>query len=494
MAAGSITKRIQDIMWKDAGLSGDAQRIEQMVWLIFLKVYDSQESTWEYERNSYTSIIPEPCRWRNWAYDFKDGNALTGAALLDFVNNTLFPTLKNLPITSTTPISQTVVREVFADINQYMKDGILLRQVINVVNEIDFEDAKERHVFGQLYEEILKDLSAAKHAGEFYTPRPVTEFIISRLKPQLGEVVGDFTSGTGGFLTSALSYLEKQVKTTDDEELYQHSVIGQEWKPLPYLLCITNLLIHGIEAPNIKHGDSLAVKYNEFSEGDLVDVVAMNPPYGGSTAPGILSNFPSDLRSSETFDLFMILIMYRLKKHGRAGVILPDGFMFSDSPSKVALKTKLLKEFNLHTIIRLPKDVFKPYTDIATNILFFDKSDKPTQNTWFYRLDKPEGYKHFSKTKPILSEHFRPLLNWWDNREELFIEDSDTGEREYKSRCFSVDELLALDCNFNQCSFPRDEEEILPPHELLQDYYHQRAELEHEIDKNLSIIKEKLGL
>ena len=500
MAVDNIVKRIQNIMRQDAGVNGDAQRIEQMTWMFFLKVYDTQEETWEYkacrEGKTYVSIIPEELRWRNWAVDEKDGKALTGDALLSLVNDKLFPTLKNIEVTRETPRSKTIVKDVFEDINQYMKNGTLLRQVINVINEIEFDDAQDRHLFGDIYEGILKDLQSAGNAGEFYTPRALTDFIVEMLHPRLGETFGDFTSGTGGFLTSALKYLEPQIKTTEDGKLYQNAVIGQEWKPLPYLLSITNLLLHDVEAPNIRHCDSLATKVTDFTGNDKVDVIGMNPPYGGSTEASVKSNFPMEMRSSETADLFMVLIMYRLKAGGRAGVIVPDGFLFGTDGAKLAIKTKMLKDFNLHTIIRLPGSIFSPYTPIATNILFFNNEkaeDAPegysTKGTWFYRLDMPEGYKHFSKTKSMKLEHCNPIKEWWNDRKEIIIDDGNE-----KSRYFSVEELIANDCNFDLCKFPKGEEEILPPAELLADYYKKRRALDHEIDKTLAEIQKILGI
>ena len=500
MAVNNIVKRIQNIMRQDAGVNGDAQRIEQMTWMFFLKVYDTQEETWEYkayrEGKTYVSIIPEELRWRNWAVDEKDGKALTGDALLTLVNDKLFPTLKNIEVTRETPRSKTIVKDVFEDINQYMKNGTLLRQVINVINEIEFDDAQDRHLFGDIYEGILKDLQSAGNAGEFYTPRALTDFIVEMLHPRLGEVFGDFTSGTGGFLTSALKYLEPQIKTAEDGKLYQNAVIGQEWKPLPYLLSITNLLLHDVEAPNIRHCDSLATKVTDFTSKDKVDVIGMNPPYGGSTEASVKSNFPMEMRSSETADLFMVLIMYRLKAGGRAGVIVPDGFLFGTDGAKLAIKTKMLKDFNLHTVIRLPGSIFSPYTSIATNILFFDNEkaeDAPegysTKGTWFYRLDMPEGYKHFSKTKSMKLEHCNPIKEWWNERKEIIIDDGNE-----KSRYFSVEELIANDCNFDLCKFPKDEEEILPPAELLADYYKKRKALDHEIDKTLAEIQRILEI
>ncbi len=515
MAVNNIVKRIQNIMRQDAGVNGDAQRIEQMTWMFFLKVYDTQEETWETKAfmeggEEFVSIIPEELRWRNWAIDEKDGNALTGEALLTLINDKLFPVLKGndyktegedgyikgIVVDATTPRSKAIVKDIFEDINQYMKNGVLLRQVINIINEIEFDDAQDRHLFGDIYEGILKDLQSAGNAGEFYTPRALTDFIVEMLNPQLGETFGDFTSGTGGFLTSALSYLRPQVQTTADEAQFQNSVLGQEWKPLPYLLSITNLLLHDIEAPNIIHCDSLGTKVSDFTDKHKVDVIGMNPPYGGSTEASAKSNFPMDMRSSETADLFMVLIMYRLKRNGRAGVIVPDGFLFGTDGAKLAIKTKMLREFNLHTIIRLPGSIFSPYTSIATNILFFNNEraeDAPegwaTKETWFYRLDMPSDRKHFSKTKPMKLEHCKPIRDWWNDRKEIIIADGDE-----KARCFSVEDLIASDCNFDLCKFPKDEEEVLPPAELLADYFKKRKALDHEIDKTLAEIQKILGI
>lgn len=500
MAVNNIVKRIQNIMRQDAGVNGDAQRIEQMTWMFFLKVYDTQEETWEYkasrEGKKFSSIIPEELRWRNWAVDKKDGLAPTGDELLNLVNNNLFPTLKSIEITPETPRSKTIVKDVFEDINQYMKNGTLLRQVVNVINEIEFDDAQDRHLFGDIYEGILKDLQSAGNAGEFYTPRALTDFIVEMLHPKLGEVFGDFTSGTGGFLTSALKFMNKQIETTEDGADYQNAVIGQEWKPLPYLLSITNLLLHDVEAPNIIHCDSLGTKVSDFKDADMVDVIGMNPPYGGSTDASAKSNFPMDMRSSETADLFMVLIMYRLKAQGRAGVIVPDGFLFGTDNAKLAIKTKMLREFNLHTIIRLPGSIFAPYTSIATNILFFNNEKAEgapegwaTKGTWFYRLDMPEGYKHFSKTKPMRLEHCVPIKEWWNDRKEIIVDEGNE-----KARFFPVEEMVAADCNFDLCKFPKEDEDILPPAELLANYYKKRAALDHEIDKTLSEIQKILGI
>lgn len=500
MAVNNIIKRMQDIMRSDAGINGDAQRIEQMTWMFFLKVYDTQEETWEYkaykDKKEFTSIIPEDLRWRNWAIDNKDGEALTGEALLKFVNEELFPTLKNLPVDFNTPRSKSIVKETFADLNQYMKNGTLLRQVINVVNEIEFDDAEDRHTFGDIYETMLKELQSAGNAGEFYTPRALTDFIVKMLDPKLGETFGDFTSGTGGFLTSALNYMAPNVSSAADNEKLQKAVCGQEWKPLPYLLSITNLLVHDIEAPNIRNCDSLGTNVSDFKDSDKVDVIGMNPPYGGSTEASVKGNFPMQYRSSETADLFIVLIMYRLKAAGRAGVIIPDGFLFGTDGAKRAIKENLLRKFNLHTIIRLPGSIFSPYTSIATNILFFNnetadgaKEGFKTNETWFYRMDMPEGYKHFSKTKSMKLEHTQPIQEWWADRKEIISDES--GE---KSRKFTAQQLLDMDCNFDQCKFPKEEEEVLPPDELLRQYHEKRNALDAKIDKTLTEIQNLLGI
>ena len=344
MSLGSFVKTIQNIMRGDSGINGDAQRIEQMTWLLFLKVYDAKEEDWEFHDDAYESIIPEELRWRNWAVDRKDGKAMTGQSLLDFVNNKLFPTLKELKVTENTPIKKSIVKAVFEDSNQYMKDGILLRKVINEIDAIEFDEYDERHAFGEIYETILKSLQSAGNAGEFYTPRAVTDFMVKMTQPKLGERIADFACGTGGFLTSTLNVLEPQIKTVDDREKYNNSIYGVEKKPLPYLLSITNMLLHDIDSPQIFHGNSLERNVREYKKSDKFDVVLMNPPYGGTESDGVKINFPAVLRSSETADLFMSVIMYRLNENGRAGVIIPDGFLFGTDNAKVAIKKKLLEE------------------------------------------------------------------------------------------------------------------------------------------------------
>ena len=292
MSLNNFVKSIQDIMRNDAGVNGDAQRIEQMTWILFLKIYDYQEGNWEFDEDDYKSIIPEDLRWRNWAVDNKDGKALTGDDLLDFVNNRLFPGLKNLELNENSKRNEIIVKEVFEDNNNYMKDGVLLRQVVNVIDELNFEEHKNKHAFGEIYETILKDLQSAGNAGEFYTPRAVTDFMAIMLDPQLGEKVADFACGTGGFLTSVLKLLEGKVVEKKDRYLYRDSIFGIEKKALPYMLCVTNMLLHDVDNPNIIHGNSFDTNVRDYTEEDKYDVVIMNPPYGGSEKKSVQNNFP----------------------------------------------------------------------------------------------------------------------------------------------------------------------------------------------------------
>lgn len=482
-----FVKRVRQIMWNDPGVNGDAQRIEQLAWMLFLKVYDSKEQDWEWDDENYVSIIPAECRWVNWAHDDRSGKAMTGEKLLDFVNNTLFPTLKKLPVDASTPIKKAIVQTTFADANNYMKDGVLLRQVINIIDELDLADYEESHAFGEIYETILKELQSAGSSGEFYTPRAVTEFMAQRIDPKIGERMADFACGTGGFLTSWLNELQKKIKSTADADKYGKSIYGIEKKQFPYMLCITNLLLHGLDVPQVYHDNSLMKDVLDYTEDDRFDVILMNPPFGGNEKADVKNHFPDDLASSETFDLFMAVIMYRLKENGRAAVILPDGFLFGTDRAKINLKKKLLSEFNLHTIVRMPSSVFSPYASITTNILFFDRTG-PTKETWFYRLDMPEGYKHFSKKKPIKIEHFDPVVKWWSDRRSITENGFD------RAKCFTAQQLSEeLGLNLDQCGYPHEEEEILAPMDLIRRYQEERASLNAEIDRVLEEITEKLG-
>lgn len=474
-------------MRNDAGINGDAQRIEQIAWMLFLKVYDAKEEDWKFNESNFESIIPENCRWSNWAHDDKSGSAMTGDKLLGFVNNTLFPTLKNLPVTKETPIKKAIVQTTFADANNYMKDGVLLRQVLNVIDALDLGDYYESHAFGEIYETILKELQSAGSAGEFYTPRAVTDFMAKMIQPKIGEKMADFACGTGGFLTSWLKELEKQVESVAGQEEYGNSIYGIEKKQFPYMLCITNMLLHDIDVPRVFHDNSLTHDLLDYTDDDCFDVILMNPPYGGNEKADIKSHFPDDLASSETADLFMAVILYRLKQNGRAAVILPDGFLFGTDNAKINIKKKLLKECNLHTVIRMPSSVFAPYTSITTNILFFDRTH-PTEETWFYRLDMPSEYKHFSKTKPMRLDHFDPVIEWWNNREEINIDGFD------KAKKYTVKQLeKEFGYNLDLCGYPHIEEEILDPMDLIQRYQEERASLNAEIDRVLADITAILG-
>ncbi len=438
MSIDNLIKRLQNIMRQDSGVDGDAQRIAQIVWILFLKVYDAKEELWEFHDDDYESIIPEELRWREWAVDNKDGKAMTGDELLTFVNDKLFPTLKSLEVDETTPRKSAIVKEVFEDAFNYMKNGVLLRQVINAIDEVDFTELDERHAFNDIYETILKDLQSAGNSGEFYSPRATTEFIAEMINPQIGETVADFACGTGGFLTSALEILQKQIKTVEDKETVNRSLFGIEKKNLPHLLCMTNLLLHDIDEPNIMHGNSLEKNVRDYKEEDRFDCIMMNPPYGGTEEKIIQSNFPTELQTSETADLFVALILYRLKKNGRVGIILPDNFLFGNENSQKALKERLLNECNLHTIVKLPAGVFAPYTSITTNILFFDKTES-TKEIWYYDVPLPEGYRSFSKTKPFKSIHLDGVRKWWNDR----------NKEDLNSYKVSIDEVVSKEFNLD---------------------------------------------
>lgn len=492
MNIGTMIKRLQDIMRQDAGINGDAQRIEQIVWMLFLKLYDAKESQWEIYDDNYKSIIPEKFRWRNWAPDNKDGKAMTGDELVSFITQ-LFVTLKDLEVNETTETRGVIVKEVFTDLNNYMKDGVLIRQVVNVLNEIDLSNFKTRHAFNEIYETILKDLQSAGKSGEFYTPRAITDFIVKMVDPQIGQTVADFACGTGGFLVSALNHMKEQVKTTSDNELLEKSFYGVEKKSLPYLLCTTNMLLHDINEPMIIRGNSLEKNVRDYEDKDKFDIILMNPPYGGTEKKSVQQNFPTELRGSETADLFMVEILYRLKENGKCGIVLPDGFLFGTDNTKVAIKKKLMEECNLHTIIRLPGSVFAPYTSIATNLLFFDKT-KSTDEVWFYRMDLPSGYKAFSKTKPVELKHMQSIIDWWNNRVEIKDEKDDESLTEtWKAKKFSKEEIIRLNFNLDQCGYPTKEEIILSPLETMNNFIEKREKLEKELDKKLKEIIALIG-
>lgn len=421
MSISSSIKSIQDIMRKDAGVDGDAQRIGQLVWMLFLKIFDDREQEWELMDDAYKSPLPESYRWRNWA---ADAEGITGDELKSFIDNELFPGLQSLtdPVKghSPKPVAY-VVRSVFEDAYNYMKSGQLLRQVLNKIQEaVDFNKAQERHAFGDMYEQLLRDLQNAGNAGEFYTPRPVTEFMVRMVDPKLHEKVMDPACGTGGFLTCTIEHKRSRyVKTPDDEQVLQASIHGVEKKPLPHLLATTNIILHGIEVPsNIRHDNTLSKPLISWGPKDRVDCIVANPPFGGMEEDGIETNFPVAWRTRETADLFLVLIMHLLKDGGRAAVVLPDGFLFGEG-IKSRIKEKLLTECDLHTVVRLPNGVFNPYTGIKTNLLFFTKG-RPTRDVWFYEHPYPPGVKNYSKTRPMRIEEFAAEEAWWGNEADGF--------------------------------------------------------------------------
>jgi type I restriction enzyme M protein len=411
----STIKSIQDIMRKDAGVDGDAQRISQLGWMLFLKIFDEKENDWEITSENYKSPIRKDLRWRNWA---ADAEGITGDELLDFVNNTLFPSLKNLTLRNNKDAAR-MVRDVFEDSYNYMKSGTLLRQVINKINcDIKLQTKADRHAFNDIYEQILRDLQSAGNAGEFYTPRPVTQFIVEMIAPKLGESVLDPACGTAGFLTSVIDYIEthQKIKTLDQRSNLQNNIRGVEKKPLPHMLATTNMILHGIEVPSIDHDNLLSTSWNEWSEKDRVNVIVTNPPFGGMEEDGVENNFPSQYRTRETANLFMALIIHLLKDGGRCGLVLPDGFLFGEGVV-TRVKETLLTKCNLHTIVRLPNGVFAPYTGIKTNLLFFEKG-KPTSAIWYFEHPYPIGVKSYNKTKPITMREFDLEKAWWKNRSE----------------------------------------------------------------------------
>lgn len=413
-----IIKSIQDLMRKDVGVDGDAQRISQLVWMFFLKIYDDREVELELTEDDYESPIPDHLRWRNWA---ADAEGITGDELSDFVNMQLFPTLKDkLKIQGPQSKRAKVVANVFEDAYNYMKSGTLMRQVINKISEINFNSKDDKQTFGSIYEQILKDLQSAGNAGEFYTPRAVTEFMVNRVNPTLNESVLDPACGTGGFLTNIIDFKRKNyVKSTADEDILKKSINGVEKKTLPHMLCTTNMILHGIDIPvNIKHDNTLSRPLRDYTSKDRVDVIITNPPFGGMEEDGIENNFPTNFRTRETADLFLLLIIHLLRQEGRAAIVLPDGFLFGEG-MKTRLKEKLFEECNLHTIIRLPNGVFNPYTGIKTNLLFFTKG-KPTKDVWFYEHPYPEGVKNYNKTKPMRFEEFQTEIDWWGKEEDGF--------------------------------------------------------------------------
>ena len=439
MSVRNTVKSIQDIMRQDVGVDGDAQRISQLCWMFFLKIIDDQDQELALMQEGYSSPIPAKLRWRAWA---ANPEGLTGDALLAFINGELFPTLKELPNT-TKDGRRRVVRDVFEDAYNYMKSGQLMRQVVNKINGIDFNNLSERQHFGDIYEQILNDLQSAGNAGEYYTPRAVTAFMADRIDPKPGEILLDPACGTGGFLTCAIRHMrERYVKTPEDEQRMQKALRAVEKKQLPHMLCVTNMLLHGIDDPSfVRHDNTLARPYISYGQADRVDIVLTNPPFGGKEEDGIETNFPKHFQTRETADLFLALIIRLLKPGGRAAVVLPDGTLFGEGV-KTRLKEHLMEECNLHTIVRLPNSVFKPYASIGTNLLFFEKGE-PTKEAWFYEHRVPEGQKAYSMTKPIRFEYLKPCIEWWGGPERKGRVESEVAWRvtadEVKARGYNLD-------------------------------------------------------
>ncbi|WHY86313.1 N-6 DNA methylase [Neobacillus novalis] len=467
MSITNVIKTIQDIMRQDVGVDGDAQRIAQLVWMIFLKIFADKEAELELIEDDYQSPLPDHLRWENWA---SDAEGMTGDELLNFVNNTLFPSLKELPDVEEGSRGF-IIREVFQDSYNYMKSGTLMRQIINKINEIDFNSSDDRHLFNDFYESFLKDLQSAGNAGEFYTIRAVTQFMVDIINPQLGEKVMDPACGTGGFLKSTIEHLMSQAKTAEERKFAQSSVYGIEKKQLPHVLATTNLILHDVDLPNIRHDNSLSRPIRDYGSGDKVDIILTNPPFGGIEEEGIQSNFPVSFRTKETADLFMVLILTLLKENGRGAVVLPDGFLFGDGV-KNRIKEKLLEECNLHTIVRLPHGVFAPYTGIKTNLLFFQKGE-PTKEIWFFEHPYPEGQKSYSKTRPIRTEEFNLEKQWWNNRVE----------NEYAWKV-SIEEIKSKGYNLDFKNPHSIEDELIAPDIALDNYMFSLT--------NLKIAKEEL--
>jgi type I restriction enzyme M protein len=440
MSVRNTVKSIQDIMRQDSGVDGDAQRISQLCWMFFLKIIDDQDQQLEMMQPGYRSPLPEILRWRAWA---ANPEGITGDELTAFINSQLFPQLKELTIMGKQGERRRVVRDVFEDAYNYMKSGQLMRQVVNKINEVDFNNLAERQHFGDIYEQILNDLQSAGNAGEYYTPRAVTAFMAERIDPHPGEILLDPACGTGGFLTCSIRHMrERYVKKPEDEQTMQQALRAVEKKQLPHMLCVTNMLLHGVENPGfVRHDNTLARPYISYGQSDRVDIVLTNPPFGGREEDGIESNFPKHFQTRETADLFLALIIRLLKPDGRAAVVLPDGSLFGEGV-KTRLKEHLMEECNLHTIVRLPNSDFKPYASIGTNLLFFEKGE-PTKDIWFYEHSVPDGQKAYSMTKPIRVEYLKPCADWWGGAKRKGRKETEVAWRvtadEVKARGYNLD-------------------------------------------------------
>lgn len=460
---GGVIKSIRDIFRKDPGLSGDAQRIEQLGWMIFLKLFDDKDLEKELMNAKYKSPIPSHLQWRSWA---ADDEGITGDALINFVNNELFPQLKNLKVSADDKLG-IIIRNIFDGTNNYMKSGTTLRQAINKLNEVDFNSSKEHHVFNLIYEDILQGLAAKKDTGEFYTPRAVTQFLVDMVNPKLGERISDPACGTGGFLVCAIEHLKRQEKSIEDRKLLQETILGSELKPLPYMLGVVNLITHDIEIPLIENGDSLSRELTSIKQKDKVDIIVANPPFGGVVGDGMETNFPLNYRTKESADLFLILFIQMLKEGGRAGIVLPDGSLTGDGV-KQRVRQKLLEDCNVHTIVRLPQSVFAPYATVNTNLIFFEKG-KPTNEIWYFEHTLPDGYKAYSKTKPIQISEFDEIKKWWKKRTEH--------EFAYK---VSIDTIIERGYDLD----------VKNPNKIVEEVSYDRKEIIETIKKNQNRITE----
>lgn len=483
MSVRTLVKSIQDIMRQDSGVDGDAQRVSQLCWMFFLKIIDDQDQELELTRDGYVSPIPSKFQWRNWA---ADPEGITGEALLAFVNGELFPGLKNLQLTGKAGDRRKIVRDVFEDAFNYMKSGQLMRQVANKISGIDFNTLADRQHFGEIYEQLLNDLQSAGNAGEYYTPRAVTSFMVDRIDPTPGETLFDPACGTGGFLTCAIRHMESRyVKTPAQRAAMQAGLRAVEKKPLPHMLCVTNMLLHGVEDPGfVRHDNTLARPLISWGKDERVDIVLTNPPFGGKEEDGVENNFPT-FRTKETADLFLALIVRLLKPGGRAAVVLPDGTLFGEG-IKTRLKEHLMEECNLHTIVRLPNSVFKPYASIGTNLLFFEKGT-PTRETWFFEHRVPEGQKAYAMTKPIRLEHFQPCMDWWGGKDR---QGRAEGSQAWK---VSAEDIKARGYNLDFKNPHAVAEDHGDPETLLQDLAKAEAETAGLRDQLKAILAEALA-
>ncbi|HPX75039.1 MAG TPA: class I SAM-dependent DNA methyltransferase [Bacteroidales bacterium] len=461
-----IIKSIRDIFRKDPGLSGDAQRIEQLGWMIFLKLFDDKDKEKELLDLNYKSPIHRELQWRNWA---EDDEGITGDELINFINNQLFPTLKELQVGVEDKLG-IIIRQIFEGTNNYMKSGTTFRQAINKLNEIDFNISKEHHLFNAIYEDILQGLAAKKDTGEFYTPRAITQFIIDMINPQLGEKICDPACGTAGFLVCAVEHLKKQVENINDHEILQKTITGTELKPLPFMLSVINLITHDIAIPKIDNTDALSREITSIKQKDRVDIIVANPPFGGVVGDGMETNFPMNFRTKESADLFLILFIQMLKQGGRAGIVLPDGSLTGDGV-KQRIRQKLLEDCSVHTIVRLPQSVFAPYATVNTNLIFFEKG-KETKEIWYYEHTLPEGYKAYSKTKPIQLSEFDEIKKWWNNRVE--------NELAWK---VPIKTIIERDYDLD----------IKNPNKLVEEVVYDRKEIISKIEKNQVKITEILN-